>query len=307
MIIQSSEIYSLLISFIEPIDYLFSTNKRIYWLYLVTSILLSVCVVKRNKLPRFFSNIASRRYWFNASTKVDYQWIFTNQILAVLFLLPLLGGQLTWAISVYRWLTGSFGAGDFYQWPALVVMILFSIAIFITEDFSRFFVHYCYHKVPWLWRFHAIHHSAKVMTPFTLYRIHFVEYVINTLRSLSVTGTVSGIFMYLFVGKIGIYEVLGVSLFSLLFNLAGANLRHSHVWLGFGRFENWFISPAQHQIHHSSAKRHLDKNFGSTLSLWDRLFKSWVASKEERVIRFGLYNQKNKQSIWRQLLGIPIK
>ena len=40
-------------------------------------------------------------------------------------------------------------------------------------------------------------------------------------------------------------------MFGVLFNFAAANLRHSHIWISFGRFEKIFISPAQHQIHHS--------------------------------------------------------
>ena len=71
--------------------------------------------------------------------------------------------------------------------------VLFTLAVFIFEDFSRFLVHYLYHKVPLLWRFHAIHHSATVMTPLSLYRIHFIEMAINSCRSLLLIGGLSGI------------------------------------------------------------------------------------------------------------------
>ena len=176
--------------------------------------------------------------------------------------------------------------------------------IFLAEDFTRFFMHYLYHKVPLLWRFHAIHHSAEHMTPLTLYRIHTIEMILNSCRSLFVIGGISGVFVYVFNGQIQPYTILGVGAFSLLFNLAGANLRHSHVWLGFGRLERWFISPAQHQIHHSSAREHWDKNFGASLAVWDRMFGCWVASKDEVVPRFGIHNKAVEQKISRQLLGL---
>jgi sterol desaturase/sphingolipid hydroxylase (fatty acid hydroxylase superfamily) len=224
--------------------------------------------------------------------------------MALIFIVPVLMGQVAVAMSCYRALVGWFGDGDFLRWHSGWVMALFTVTVFIVEDFTRFFVHYCYHKIPLLWRFHAIHHSAITMTPLTLYRVHFIEYFINACRSLFVTGAISGLFMYCFVGAIGVYEVLGVSILNMLFNLAGANLRHSHIWIGFGRFEQVFISPAQHQIHHSSAKAHLDKNFGASLAIWDKWFGSWLPSQTEQVKRFGLYKTVNPQKLYKQILGI---
>ena len=301
------------IKFIEyslaPIGYIFSANQRIYWLYLLSAIvlmLLSAWYSKKRLLPLLQASL-KKKYWFNHSTSIDIKWIILNQMLAVLLILPILTGQITWSITTYKLLLAWFGDGEFVNWPSEYVTLCFTIVLFTVDDFSRFFIHYCYHKVPFLWRFHAIHHSAKIMTPLTLYRIHFVEYAINSARALLITGTVGGIFMYLFNGKIGLFEVLGVSLLTMLFNLAGANLRHSHIWLSFGKFERIFISPAQHQIHHSSAKHHLDKNFGSALAIWDRLFGSWLSSSNQEVKKYGLYQQSSPQSIKKQWLGLRPK
>ncbi len=256
---------------------------------------------------RYLRNAHRIKYWCNRSTALDIKWILVNQLLAILIFVPVLGGQITWAMSVYRQCVQWFGDGDFLSWQGHYVIALFSITLFLAEDFSRFLVHFAYHKIPCLWRFHAVHHSARVMTPLTLYRVHAVEYFINSIRAIAVVGLVSGIFIYCFNGRIGVYEVLGVSIFNFLFNIAGANLRHSNIWLGFGWFEKWFISPAQHQIHHSTAKEHLDKNFGASLALWDRIFGSWVASKYTQVKSFGLYKQSAPQKLVKQWLGIPAK
>ena len=55
----------------------------------------------------------------------------------------------------------------------------------------------------------------------------------------------------------------------------GSNLRHSHVGIQYWKWVEYiFISPAQHQLHHSIAKEHHDKNFGAALAIWDWLFGS---------------------------------
>lgn len=300
---------SLYASFIEVLSYFQNPGKRVYWLYLLSSLLMMLVLpyfLKKNQLSPWQSLVQSNRwkYWASRSSQLDLKWIFLNQSIALLIFVPVLGGQISWAMSVYRTLVSWLGDGDFLQWSPTVVMALFTVTLFIVEDLSRFLLHWAYHKVPFLWRFHAIHHSAKTMTPLTLYRIHFIEYFLNSLRAVAVIGGVSGVFIYCFVGTIGVYEVLGVSIFNFVFNLVGANLRHSHIWIGFGKFERWFISPAQHQIHHSSAKAHLDRNYGASLAIWDYMLGSWVASKNESVKRYGLFKQANRQRMRKQLFGI---
>lgn len=299
----------LINSILEPVTFFANPGKRIYWLYLTTSLLIAGVALKLSNsgVMKVLKQTCKVKYWLGRNSRLDLKWITLNQLLALLIMLPVLTGQVAWAMNIYRGLVSVWGNGDFLYYPYVQVVALYTFTIFICEDFSRFLVHYLYHKVPFLWRFHAIHHSAKIMTPFTLYRVHFIEYFINSCRAVFVIGTVSGIFIYCFDGAISVYEVLGVSVFNVAFNVLGANLRHSHIWLSFGKLEHVFISPAQHQIHHSSAKHHLDKNFGASLAIWDKLFGSWVISKGESVSRFGLYKQKNRQSMRTQLFGIAPK
>jgi len=159
---------------------------------------------------------------------------------------------------------------------------------FIAEDVSRFALHRWMHVSPFLWRFHTVHHSAINLTPVTVHRVHPVEMSLYYLRGLMVFGLVSGVFLYLFGGQLHGWEILGVDCLGFLFNALGANLRHTPIWLTFGRFERWFISPAQHQIHHSAAVAHYDKNFGTCLAIWDRLGNSWLPAKGQSVREYGL-------------------
>lgn len=276
--------------FVQSLFFLNDVNRRVYWLYLLSGLIIVIALnwQKKSNLKQIFRATLSKKYWLNYSCYTDYKWIITNQFLNVVLFVPVLASSITISIYVNRLLKDVFGNGNFLYWQHHNVVILFSIILFVCDDFSRFWLHRLYHQTPLLWRFHSVHHSATILTPLTLYRVHSIEFLLNNLRGIIVVGTVSGIFMYCFKGSIGVYEVLGVNIFNLIFNLAAANFRHSHIWIGFGYFEHVFISPAQHQIHHSRAIKHYNRNYGSCLSIWDKAFNSWLGSKNNKVTRFGL-------------------
>lgn len=299
-------LYSLLLISLEPILYLNDAGKRIYWLYLLASavIAIGVLVASKKDVNSAFRYSLSTKLWFNPSSLMDFKWFFVNSLIATVLIAPIIGGQLSWALSLNRIFISSFGEGNMLQWPVIQVSILFTVIFFLAEDFSRFLMHYLYHKIAFLWRFHAIHHSADILTPITLYRIHSVELFLNSLRSVFIAGSISGLFIYLFDTRIALIDILGANIFTFIFNMAGSNLRHSHIWLGYGPLERLFVSPAQHQIHHSSEARHIDTNFGATLSIWDALFRSRVFSHGESVQNYGLYKQKAEQNFKTQWKGL---
>jgi len=83
--------------------------------------------------------------------------------------------------------------------------------------------------------------------------------------------------------------IFGVSMSTFLFALSGRHLRHSHIWLSYGPVFSWlFISPAQHQIHHSIDPRHRDMNFGARLAVWDALFGTLYVPREPETLQVGL-------------------
>ena len=88
---------------------------------------------------------------------------------------------------------------------------------------------------------------------------------------------------------LSMYDILGANAFVFMFNIFGANLRHSHVPFTWGdRLENWFISPAQHQVHHSDNPAHFDTNLGSALAVWDRLYGTLIKASEAKQINIGV-------------------
>ncbi|MEH6452405.1 MAG: sterol desaturase family protein [Psychromonas sp.] len=279
-----------------PWAFLFDANKRIYWLYLLSSLIIAVVVSGKQVFSR---NV------LNQSSAVDVCWFFINQWLFKLLIVPLLVLQVSYILSVNNFLIDLFGTGNFWRLNQSLLILLFTFILFICQDFCKFLVHFAFHKIPFLWRFHAVHHSATSMTPLTLYRIHPIEMLFNSMRSFFVAVLISALFIYLFKNHLGIKHILGVNVFVFVFNIAASNLRHSHVYLGFSKLEHLFISPAQHQIHHSIDVKHYDKNFGSALAIWDSLFNSLLLSKGQSVSAFGL-DQKtiNRQSVKQQWWGV---
>lgn len=244
-----------------------------------------------NSLYKSFSrDILNKKYWWNRSTKNDYKLYVLNSLLKVFIFIPFLDISYRIATSSARLLL-KINSGEFAGWtPHWWALAGFTIFAFVFDDFVRFFVHWLSHKIPLLWRIHRVHHSAKVLTPITLFRSHPLEAALSTLRNAFTMGLSTGLFIFLFEAPMSVFTLLGINIFGFIFNLLGSNLRHSQIPLDFGILEYIFISPRMHQIHHSTKKEHWDSNMGVSLSIWDKLFKTCIYSKDvkETKLRFGL-------------------
>ena len=248
--------------------------------------------------------ILSSKLWLHPSAKLDYYYFFISYFIKVFMLIPIVISAKSIAFFVNKQLYLQF---DYYEntyFSYEVVILMYTVTLFIVSDFSRYWLHRFLHTIPFLWEFHKVHHSAKVLTPITFYRVHPIENLLFGLRySLSI-GLVTGVFVYFFGAMIDIYSILGVNIIVFVFSILGSNLRHSHVPFSFGqRIEKWFISPKQHQIHHS--RNFFNKNYGGTLALWDRVFGTLKLSKEVRVLKFGL--RKNQMNEYKSIFDLVFK
>lgn len=284
---MQAELFELIAT---PAGFFLDAGKRVYWLYLLSALVIASLVVTvqsgKFDLKNQLTSLFNPRYWFAKSSLYDVYLMMVNNALRVLLLVPLFGSHLALTIYVGSFFQDNFGDAPVIQLNWFVIASLFTVTFFLVEDLSRFFLHYCMHKYKFLWRFHKTHHSATVLTPLTLFRVHPVEHILYFLRGMLVFGLISGVFIWLFSGKLTAFQVLGVDMFGFLFNFFAANLRHSHVWLSFGKLERFLISPAQHQLHHSA--HHGFANLGSTLSIWDGLLGTRVLAKNKQKLQFGL-------------------
>ncbi len=292
---------------------LLDMQKRVSWLYLVSALMVACGLFTwrygRNGLRRL-GPLLSPRIWLHPSSRTDFGlWLINRLVLALV--IPKALTHMVWVSWLY-FFWQSIGLGDLaLGWPTPVVIGLFSLSYFLLDDFSRFFTHWLLHKVPTLWLFHQVHHSATVLTPFTVFRTHPVEGGIFFLRSLGTQSVVVSLFVVLFPNQVSLWQIFGVLGTTFIFNLLGANLRHSQVVLSYGEvIERWFISPAQHQIHHSKARVHYDRNFGVTLAIWDRLFGSWVPGDDDQALQYGtgqIIDQKSVLGQWWYPIGTLLK
>ena len=272
--------------FIDP-------RKRVYVGYLAISILIALIWLvffKRVNLKNSLKFIFDKNIWFSSSSKADFFVFLINRIISI-SISPVLITQLVIATAIFYWLheISWLSSGSFQNTPVQVVVFLFTLFIFLLDDFSKYWVHRWMHKWPILWALHKVHHSAEVLTPMTVYRTHPLEGIVFTLRGTFTQGVSISTFIFFFGNNVDLFTVLGANVLLFLFNTAGSNLRHSHI--GF-RYWSWLeyilISPAQHQLHHSVAHRHHDKNFGAALAIWDYIFGSLHHSVEIEELKLGI-------------------
>ena len=150
----------------------------------------------------------------------------------------------------------------------LVVMFL---------DFMLWVWHLLNHEVPFLWRFHRVHHTDLYMDVSTATRFHIGELAISAVIKLALIYMLGA-------------DVLMVLLFETLV-VATAQFHHSSlkvpVW-----FENiWyvlFVPPSMHRIHHSVKIKERNTNYGTIFSLWDRFMGTLVTKVNQAGIRIGV-------------------
>ncbi|MCL1115421.1 sterol desaturase family protein [Shewanella basaltis] len=294
-------------NFVELIGYLLDANKRIFGLYLVGAILLAIPVYWRITTAKsvlgFGRFLFPKAIYLSRSAQHDYLLLVCNKLIKAILFAPLLFTMVPIALGLSDFLELLFTPIEPLTQNLTIIITVFTILLFILDDLTRFLLHLALHKIPFLWEFHKVHHSASVMTPFTIYRTHPVESYLYACRMTLTQGIAVGIGYYLFGPNLKMFDVLGANVFVFLFNVFGSNLRHSHIWLSWGdKIENWFISPAQHQIHHSIAKEHRDTNLGSALSLWDKLYGSLIKASSVKNLTIGVSGQPGHDT----LMGIYI-
>jgi sterol desaturase/sphingolipid hydroxylase (fatty acid hydroxylase superfamily) len=274
-----------------------TSSGVLYWPFLLIFSLLALTaylfVYKQRGIRGFISFAFSRKVYLHPSSLMDYKLFVGN-----LFLTPLIIGVISlktgpitlsvfidYAKSSCAALLGGLQAPiDLPYWAQALIVL----GGFTVMDFSSFFMHLLQHKVPFIWEFHKVHHSALAMNPATFIRSHPIAGVYKMVMFFAFLGTYVGVLQY-FHGE-GVFVLAGAGAGVWRVAVWGTGgIRHSHIWLPFPHsVSKFFLSPAQHQIHHSVDPRHVDKNLGNILAVWDRLLKNLYIPKEREDLTFGI-------------------
>jgi len=244
-----------------------------------------------------------KRIMRHPSNQADIGYLFFNVfVFGVVFGWSVLSYQ---AVSngIIAALSSIFGAPA-PSWPAWLSRAVITLMLFLAYEFGYWFNHWLSHKVPLLWEFHKVHHSAEVLTPLTNFRVHPVyTFVFANIIAFS-TAVASGLGHYAFGDTAYQYALADTNIILVLFIHAYVHLQHSHVWISFtGLLGRLLVSPAHHQLHHSSDPKHFNKNFGSCLAVWDWMFGTLhVPSKERERIAFGVPGHTHAHTVKGELV-----
>ena len=195
-----------------------------------------------------------------------------------------LGFVALWA-TVTEW-TGHHGIGLLNLIP--LPFWLHVIGAVLLLDLWTYWWHRFNHVIPFLWRFHKVHHSDPQMDVTTANRFHTGEIVFSSLLRVPVLALIGAS-----LGELALFE-------SIMF--ANTQVHHANIGLSeradsFLRI--WITSPAMHKVHHSRWQPETDSNYTALLSVWDRLFGSFRLRADPHEIQFGLQDtdQPDQQTL----------
>jgi len=144
----------------------------------------------------------------------------------------------------------------------------------LVADMMQYWTHRAYHEVPFLWKFHAIHHSAKTMDWMAGSRMHVLELIFTR---VCVLGP-----LYVFGFEKSVMDAYIIVVgFQAVFN-------HANVHLPWGPLKYLFVTPDFHHWHHSSDQAALDRNYAAHYAFLDYLFGTVVKTDERFPKDYGV-------------------
>ena len=268
----------------------------------LTSLVCALCIaivfiaIKRHRKNRrirvrtIARALFPKRVIASASTFTDLGYLYFNVLVN--------GLAFSWALLSYQFLTNALIAGLVAAFgpvappapPSVAAQCAITIILFLAYEIGYWLNHWLSHRVPFMWEFHKVHHSAEVLTPLTNFRVHPV-YAIIFHNILAITTAIANGFAHYLLGDTAYqYALSDTNIIIIIFIHIYAHLQHTSLWIPFrGVFGRIFVSPAHHQVHHSTNPAHFNRNFGSCLAIWDWMFGTLYVPRQEREkLKFGI-------------------
>lgn len=187
----------------------------------------------------------------------------------------------SWAVTVREHGVGVLGATSGPYWLQVAAAV-------VTLDLVAFAWHRANHRWPFLWRFHAVHHSDVHLDASTAFRFHPGELLIS-LGVRLVVITITGL------------PILGLIGFEVVYGFCNLFV-HSDIRLDRTRERQLglvFVTPSLHRLHHSERPAIHNTNFGTIFSLWDRLSGTLRRGHAATPVTLGLPGQHGRPlSVW---------
>ena len=237
-------------------------------------------------LPKRPLRAAKPKRWL---TNIGFTVVNTITLRIMAILLPVLAVGAALDASANG--LGLFNIADLPIWLEWIAAIL-------ILDFAIWAQHWATHKIPLLWRLHRVHHADRDMDVTTAIRFHPVEITLSMIL------------------KIGLVYLLGpaagaVILFEVLLN-GSALFNHGNIALP-KRFDailrRVLVTPDMHRVHHSIHRHEHDSNYGFALSIWDRLFGTYIAQPKggHDAMTIGLEWQDERPTRLGWSLALPFR
>lgn len=202
-----------------------------------------------------------------------------------LFVQSLTYMSLTPALTV---LHGTSWLGSFRAMIASQPLILQFLEIMFFTDLVQYAFHRAFHEVPWLWKFHAVHHSAKTMDWIAGSRMHLFEVILLrafTTMPMYVMGfSEPALYAYIFF-------VYLISVFV-----------HSNLRFNFGIFEHLIATPRFHHWHHGIEKEAINVNYAVHFPIIDRLFRTHHLPEDQWPEGYGIHGHPVPRGYLQQFL-----
>jgi len=187
-----------------------------------------------------------------------------------------------------KWVAAASALVSLQQWVAGLPFVVQLVAIMFLTDFVQYWVHRAFHRVPWLWGFHAVHHSAQSMDWMAGARMHFLEILI--LRTLTVIPMFA----------LG-FAPTAVNVYILLVYLYSTFI-HANLSWRLPVVDQLLVTPRFHHWHHGIEKEAIDVNFSIHFPLFDRLFGTHYLPKDKWPAGYGIEGHPVPKGYWAQLL-----
>ena len=200
-------------------------------------------------------------------------------------------------LAVGAALNAQAGGWGLFNMTNLPKALEIGLAILIL-DLAIWLQHLITHKIPVLWRLHRVHHADRDMDVTTAVRFHPIEIALSMLLKIAVIYALGP-------------SVFAVFLFEIILN-GTALFNHSNLRLPLpiDRMVRWIlVTPDMHRVHHSTQRTEHDSNYGFALSVWDRLFGTYVAqpAKGHDMMSVGLQWQDNRPARLGWSLLLPFR